>query len=46
VNRLTKNEQLVLVVFFGLLLLGLGVKYYRLSHPQTASPTKASAVKP
>jgi hypothetical protein len=33
VNRLTKQEQLVLAVFVGLLLLGWAVKAYRTAHP-------------
>jgi Mlc titration factor MtfA (ptsG expression regulator) len=44
VNHLTKNEQFVLAVFFGLLLLGLAVKWYRQAHPPviplTVSPAK------
>ena len=33
VNRLTKQEQLVLCIVLGLLLTGLVVKFYRESHP-------------
>ena len=33
VNRLTKQEQLVLCVVVGLLLLGWAVKTYRAAHP-------------
>jgi hypothetical protein len=33
VNRLTKQEQLVLCVLLGLLLTGWAVKTYRMSHP-------------
>jgi len=33
VNRLTKQEQLVLVLFLGLLLTGWAVKAYRTAHP-------------
>ncbi|HEU6449630.1 MAG TPA: hypothetical protein VFV23_14445 [Verrucomicrobiae bacterium] len=32
-NRLTKQEQLVLCVVLGLLLVGWAVKMYRASHP-------------
>jgi len=35
VNRLTKQEQLVICVIAGLLLLGWAVKSYRLAHPPT-----------
>ena len=43
VNRLTKQEILVLSVVIGLLLTGWAVKYYRTAHPlaatvQTAKP--------
>ena len=43
VNRLTKQEQLVLCIVLGLLLTGLFVKWYRTAHPpppvvQTAKP--------
>ncbi|MGA3265719.1 MAG: hypothetical protein ABSE16_02730 [Verrucomicrobiota bacterium] len=42
-NRLTKQEQLVLCIVLGLLLTGLLVKWYRTAHPppavaQTAQP--------
>jgi hypothetical protein len=33
VNRLTKQEQLVLCIVIGLLLLGWAVKAYRTAHP-------------
>jgi hypothetical protein len=33
VNRLTKQEQLVLCVVIGLLLMGWAVKAYRAAHP-------------
>jgi hypothetical protein len=36
VNRLTKQEQLVLCVILGLLLTGWAVKTYRAAHPSTA----------
>jgi len=36
VNRLTKQEQLVLCVILGLLLTGWAVKTYRTAHPTTA----------
>jgi hypothetical protein len=35
VNRLTKQEQLVLCVVLGLLLTGWAVKTYRTAHPRT-----------
>jgi hypothetical protein len=36
VNRLTKQEQTVLLVVLGLLLLGWCVKTYRAAHPPRA----------
>lgn len=33
VNRLTRQEQLVLCLVLGLLVVGLVVKTYRLAHP-------------
>jgi hypothetical protein len=33
VNRLTKQEQLVLCIVVGLLLMGWAVKTYRAAHP-------------
>jgi hypothetical protein len=33
VNRLTKQEQLFLIIVLGLLLTGLAVKTYRTAHP-------------
>ena len=36
VNRLTKQEQLVLCIVLGLLLTGWAVKTYRAAHPSTA----------
>jgi hypothetical protein len=36
VNRLTKQEQLFLIVVLGLLLTGWLVKFYRTSHPPAA----------
>jgi len=36
VNRLTKQEQLVLCIVLGLLLTGWAVKWYRTSHSKTA----------
>jgi hypothetical protein len=36
VNRLTKQEQLVLCVILGLLLTGWAVKTYRTAHPVAA----------
>jgi hypothetical protein len=43
VNGLTKQEQTVLILVLGLLLVGWAVKYYRTAHPsapivQTAAP--------
>jgi hypothetical protein len=44
VNGLTKQEQTVLIIVLGLLLVGWAVKLYRTSHPpapasvQTAAP--------
>jgi hypothetical protein len=35
-NRLTKQEQLVLCIVLGLLLTGWAVKTYRAAHPATA----------
>jgi hypothetical protein len=35
VNRLTKREQLVLCLVFGLLLVGWAVKAYRSAHPRS-----------
>ncbi len=35
VNRLTKQEQLVLCIVMGLLLTGWAVKAYRTAHPAT-----------
>ena len=43
VNRLTKQEQLVLCIVLGLLLTGLAVKTYREAHP---SPTAGQLAKP
>jgi len=36
VNRLTKQEQLVLCIVVGLLLTGWAVKMYRTAHPPVA----------
>jgi hypothetical protein len=43
VNRLTRQEQLVLCVILGLLLTGWVVKAYRLAHPpaQAVTPVKS-----
>jgi hypothetical protein len=41
VNRLTKQEQLVLCIFFGLLVLGSVVKVYRTAHPPKLAEEKA-----
>jgi hypothetical protein len=43
VNRLTKQEQLVLCIVLGLLLTGLAVKTYRGAHP---AATITQQVKP
>jgi len=43
VNRLTKQEQLVLCIVLGLLLTGLAVKTYRTAHP---APVATQQVKP
>jgi hypothetical protein len=42
VNRLTKQEQLVLCVILGLLLTGWAVKAFRAAHPRAplAEPAK------
>jgi len=37
VNRLTKQEQLVLCTVVSLLLIGWAVKAYRIAHPSTGS---------
>jgi hypothetical protein len=37
VNRLTKQEQLFLIVVLGLLLTGWAVKMYRTAHPPVAT---------
>lgn len=42
VNRLTKQEQLVLCIVLGLLLTGWAVKTYRTAHPAPAVMQKAS----
>jgi hypothetical protein len=41
VNRLTKQEQLVLCIVLGLLLTGWAVKSYRTAHPPTAAIQQA-----
>jgi hypothetical protein len=41
VNRLTKQEQLFLVIVLGLLLTGWAVKFYRTAHPPTATVQEA-----
>jgi hypothetical protein len=40
VNRLTKQEQMVLCIIIGLLLTGWVVKAYRASHPPSAAAAK------
>jgi hypothetical protein len=37
VNRLTRQEQMVLCIVLGLLLTGLAVKAYRAAHPAPVS---------
>jgi hypothetical protein len=37
VNRLTKQEQLFLIIVLGLLLTGWAVKTYRTAHPTAAT---------
>jgi hypothetical protein len=44
VHRLTKQEQLFLVVVLGLLLTGWLVRWYRTAHP--AAPVAVQSVKP
>jgi hypothetical protein len=41
VNRLTKQEQLFLIIVLGLLLTGWAVKTYRTAHPTTATIQEA-----
>jgi hypothetical protein len=41
VNRLTKQEQLVLCIVIGLLLTGWAVKVYRTAHPPESSGPSA-----
>jgi len=40
-NRLTRQEQLVLCAVLGLLLVGLAVKVYRAGHPPPAPSESA-----
>jgi hypothetical protein len=40
VSRLTKQEQLVLCIVFGLLLTGWAVKAYRTAHPPGGPPAQ------
>ncbi|HEU5126297.1 MAG TPA: hypothetical protein VFW05_19800 [Verrucomicrobiae bacterium] len=42
-NRLTRHEQTVLSIVFGLLLIGWAVKAYRTAHP-TALPASETGV--
>jgi hypothetical protein len=42
VNRLTRQEQLLIIAVLALLLTGLCVKYYRTAHP-SAQPVVAVA---
>jgi hypothetical protein len=41
VNRLTKQEQLFLIIVLGLLLTGWAVKTYRTAHPTPAAVQEA-----
>jgi hypothetical protein len=41
VNRLTKQEQMFLIIVLGLLLTGWAVKTYRTAHPPTAAVQEA-----
>ncbi|MFZ0825928.1 MAG: hypothetical protein WAO02_00760 [Verrucomicrobiia bacterium] len=41
-NRLTKQEQLVLCIVLGLLLTGWAVKWYRTGHPTPATTQLAT----
>ena len=41
-NRLTKQEQMVLCVILGLLLTGWAVKAYRSAHPPAAAAQQAA----
>jgi len=43
VNRLTKQEQLVLGVVLGLLLIGWAVKSYRAAHPPAPAAAPAGS---
>ena len=45
VNRLTKQEQLVLCIVLGLLLTGWAVKTYRAAHPPTGRDPGGGALK-
>ncbi|HUZ08237.1 MAG TPA: hypothetical protein VMV89_12220 [Candidatus Paceibacterota bacterium] len=40
-NKLTKQEQLFLIVVLGLLLTGMAVKTYRAEHPATVTAQEA-----
>jgi uncharacterized membrane protein YqjE len=42
VNRLTKQEQMVLCVILGLLLTGWAVKAYRSAHPPVLTAKQAT----
>jgi len=43
VNRLTRHEQTVLSIVFGLLLIGWAVKAYRTAHPAALPASEAQA---
>ena len=42
-NRLTKQEQLVLCIILGLLLIGWAVKTYRAAHPPAQSAAQTNS---
>jgi hypothetical protein len=42
VNRLTKQEQLFLIIVLGLLLTGWAVKFYRTAHPPAVAVPAAT----
>jgi len=46
VNRLTRHEQTVLSIVFGLLLIGWAVKAYRTAHPGALTASEAQATAP
>lgn len=46
VNRLTRQEQLVLAGILGLLIVGLAVKVYRVAHPSRYTVTVSAGNNP